>query len=51
MHSIVPTLRNILPEAIYCLHTCCVYVMLLELCCMQTSIATFASMRQLKDIV
>ena len=35
-------LRNILPGAIYCcLHTCCVYVMLSEVCyvCMPTFIA------------
>ena len=39
-------LRNILPGAIYCcLHTCCVYVMLLEVCyvCMPTFIATIAN--------
>ena len=40
-------LRNILPGAIYCcLHTCCVYVMLSEVCyvCMPTFIATIANM-------
>ena len=40
-------LRNILPGAIYCcLHTCCVYVVLSEVCyvCMPTFIATIANM-------
>ena len=44
------TLRNILPGAIYCcLHTCCVYVVLSELCyvCTPTFIATIATMGQL----
>ena len=43
-------LRNILPGAIYCcLHTCCVYVVLSEVCyvCMPTFIATIANMGQL----
>ena len=43
-------LSNILPGAIYCcLHTCCVYVVLSELCyvCTPTFIATIASVGQL----
>ena len=43
-------LRNILPGAIYCcLHTCCVYVVLSEVCyvCMPTFIATIANMGRL----
>ena len=52
MHSKFDALRNIiLPGAIYCLHTCCVYVMLLELCyvCTPTFIATIANMGHFKD--
>ena len=46
---LILALRNILPGAIYCcLHTCCVYVMLSEVCyvCTPTFIATIANMGQ-----
>ena len=47
-------LRNILPGAIYCcLHTCCVYVVLSEVCyvCMPTFIATIANYGPVIDIL
>ena len=53
MHIKFYALRNILPEAIYyCLHTCCVYVVLSELCyvSMPTFIATISHMGQLYSV-